>query len=118
MSIDILVGTFKGHSGCIHALAVCAQNGAYMLARQTSVYITLSSFGIYQVTPMSKHFLLIKVRFDLWSCLKKDRVILISGSLDETIKVWDLDNYAVTKTLRGHKINIVRLSVYSHDENL
>src|SRR5262249_55045161 len=50
--------------------------------------------------------------------LSSDGGRLFSGSLDGTIKVWDMDNGQVTRTLRGHDVGVKRLHLSADAKRL
>ena len=46
---------------------------------------------------------------DTVRCLQVDGIILISGSYDNTLKIWDLKTGECTNTLRGHTDSVLCL---------
>src|SRR5512138_610247 len=47
--------------------------------------------------------------------MTKDNRYIISGSLDKTIKIWDVSNNTLIKTLSGHDLGIKKIAISPDD---
>lgn len=99
----------NGHSGTIRCLHLDGQlNRLFSGSADHSIKAwDLSNYGLDWSRVTCKMTFL--GHTDTVRCLQVDGVILISGSYDNTLKIWDLKTGECTNTLRGHTDSVLCL---------
>ncbi len=122
-----IVRTLQGHQEQVYQ-AVYSHDGTRIasVSKDSTIKIWDSHKGVlvktlegYTVSQNNRLIFQPSHRGDIFSCVfTQDGKKLITGGVDNTIRVWDINSARILKILRGHKENVNYLALHPNQKNI